>query len=233
MRALLAEDDAILADALSANLRQAGFQVEVADNGAVAEYLLTRQTFEVGIIDLGLPLVDGLTVVQRVRRIKPQLPLLILTALDGLEHRVAGLNAGADDYLPKPFDFPELEARIRAVLRRAAPGEVTASGALDPGTSATAVGQLVFDRDLRRATIAGQALELTPREWLLLDLLLTQRRKVITKEQIGQAWSADLSESGGPSSLEVYIHRLRRKLEGSGVGIRTVRGLGYLLETQD
>ncbi len=233
MRALLAEDDAILADALSANLRQAGFQVEVADNGAVAEYLLTRQTFEVGIIDLGLPLVDGLTVVQRVRKIKPQMPLLILTALDGLEHRVAGLNAGADDYLTKPFDFPELEARIRAVLRRAAPGENPSSGSGDGGTSATAVGQLVFDRDLRRATIAGQALELTPREWLLLDLLLTQRRKVITKEQIGQAWSADLSESGGPSSLEVYIHRLRRKLEGSGVGIRTVRGLGYLLETQD
>ncbi|WP_130480451.1 response regulator transcription factor [Sphaerotilus mobilis] len=233
MRALLAEDDAILADALSANLRQAGFQVEVADNGAVAEYLLTRQTFEVGIIDLGLPLVDGLTVVQRVRKIKPQLPLLILTALDGLEHRVAGLNAGADDYLTKPFDFPELEARIRAVLRRASPGDAGTGSGSDTGSSATAVGQLVFDRDLRRATISGQALELTPREWLLLDLLLTQRRKVITKEQIGLAWSADLSESGGPSSLEVYIHRLRRKLEGSGVGIRTVRGLGYLLETQD
>ena len=81
--------------------------------------------------------------------------------------------------------------------------------------------------------MAGQTIELSPREWLLLDLLLSQRRKVITKEQIAQAWSADLSESGGPSSLEVYIHRLRRKLEGSGVGIRTVRGLGYLLETQD
>ncbi|MDP4300729.1 response regulator transcription factor [Leptothrix discophora] len=232
MRALLAEDDAILADALSANLRQSGFQVEVADNGAVAEYLLTRQAFEVGIIDLGLPLVDGLTVVQRVRKLKPQLPLLILTALDGLEHRVAGLNAGADDYLTKPFDFPELEARIRAVLRRAAPGDSGVNG-VEAGSSATAVGQLVFDRDLRRATIAGQSMELTPREWLLLDLLLSQRRKVITKEQIAQAWSADVSESGGPSSLEVYIHRLRRKLEGSGVGIRTVRGLGYLLESQD
>ncbi|MGY0195561.1 response regulator transcription factor [Leptothrix sp. BB-4] len=229
LRALLAEDDAILADALSANLRQAGFQVEVAENGAVAEYLLTRQSFEVGIIDLGLPLVDGLTVVQRVRQAKPQMPLLILTALDALEHRVAGLNAGADDYLTKPFDFPELEARIRAVLRRAGLNEAAFEG----GSTATAVGQLVFDRDLRRATIAGQSMELTPREWLLLDLLLTQRRKVITKEQIAQAWSADLSESGGPSSLEVYIHRLRRKLEGSGVGIRTVRGLGYLLETQD
>ncbi len=232
MRALLAEDDAILADALGANLQAAGFEVEIADNGAVAEYLLTKQHFDVGIIDIGLPLVDGLTVVQHVRAAKPGLPLLILTALDGLHNRVAGLNAGADDYLTKPFDFPELEARIRAVLRRsqhAAGG----GGATAPATDALTAGQLRFDRDARRATIAGQPLDLSPREWLLLDLLLSQRRKVITKEQIAQAWSTDVSESGGPSSLEVYIHRLRRKLEGSGVGIRTVRGLGYLLETQD
>lgn len=231
MRALLAEDDAILADALGANLRAAGFDVEVADNGAVAEYLLTRQAFDVGIIDIGLPLIDGLTVVQRVRAAKPAMPLLILTALDGLHNRVAGLNAGADDYLTKPFDFPELEARIRAVLRRSQPPPP--AGAPAEPVDALMVGQLQFDRDARRVTIAGQPVELSPREWLLLELLLSQRRKVITKEQIAQAWSTDVSESGGPSSLEVYIHRLRRKLEGSGVGIRTVRGLGYLLETQD
>ncbi|MBP8270412.1 MAG: response regulator transcription factor [Sphaerotilus sp.] len=231
MRALLAEDDAILADALGENLRAAGFDVEVADNGAVAEYLLTRQMFDVGIIDIGLPLVDGLTVVQRVRAAKPGMPLLILTALDGLHNRVAGLNAGADDYLTKPFDFPELEARIRAVLRRSQP-PLPAGTPAEP-TDALVVGQLQFDRDARRVTIAGQPVDLSPREWLLLDLLLSQRRKVITKEQIAQAWSTDVSESGGPSSLEVYIHRLRRKLDGSGVGIRTVRGLGYLLETQD
>jgi two-component system, OmpR family, response regulator len=237
MRALLAEDDAILADALSANLRTAGFEVEVADNGAVAEYLLTRQPFDVGIIDLGLPMVDGLTVVHRVRQAKPHLPLLILTALDGLENRVAGLNAGADDYLTKPFDFPELEARIRAVLRRSRPASADGSGAaadpVSPAPASTALGHLLFDRDARRATVGGQPVDLSPREWMLLDLLLSQRRKVITKEQIAQAWSTDVSESGGPSSLEVYIHRVRRKLEGSGVSIRTVRGLGYLLETQD
>jgi two-component system OmpR family response regulator len=231
LRALLAEDDAILADALSANLRSAGFDVEVADNGAVAEYLLTRQSFDVGIIDIGLPLIDGLTVVQRVRVAKPAMPLLILTALDGLHNRVAGLNAGADDYLTKPFDFPELEARIRAVLRRSQP--IAPAGTPPEPSDALLVGQLQFDRDARRVTIAGQPVDLSPREWLLLELLLSQRRKVITKEQIAQAWSTEVSESGGPSSLEVYIHRLRRKLEGSGVGIRTVRGLGYLLETQD
>jgi DNA-binding response OmpR family regulator len=119
MRLLLAEDDAILADALSSNLRAAGFEVEVADNGAVAEYLLLKQPFDLGVIDLGLPLVDGLTVLKRVHAARPTLPLLILTALDSLDSRVAGLNAGADDYLTKPFDFPELEARIRALLRRA------------------------------------------------------------------------------------------------------------------
>lgn len=238
MRTVLAEDDAILADALSANLRAAGFEVEVATNGAVAEYLLTRPDFDLGIIDLGLPLVDGLTVVQRVRAARPTVPLVILTALDGMENRVAGLNAGADDYLTKPFDFPELEARIRALMRRAQ-AHGTSSSAASVGIhgggfeSRMRVGALLFDRDAHRASLHGQSIELSPREWLLLELLISQVRKVISKEQIAQAWSADVSESGGPASLEVYIHRLRRKLEGSGVGIRTVRGLGYLLETQD
>jgi two-component system OmpR family response regulator len=229
MRALLAEDDAILADALAANLQAAGFHAEVAPNGAVAEYLLTKQDWDVGIIDLGLPMVDGLTVLKRVRAAKPWMPLLILTALDGLEDRVAGLNAGADDYLTKPVDFPELEARIRAVLRRSSqPPQGTGGGAQAP----MAFGQLHFDRDAHRLTVAGQPVDLSPREWLLLELLLSQPGKVVGKEQIAQAWSTDVSDSGGPSSLEVYVHRLRRKLEGAGVGIRTVRGLGYLLERQ-
>lgn len=221
MKLLLAEDDAILADALGASLRKAGFEVEVAGNGAVAEYLLLRQHFDVAVLDLGLPMVDGLTVLKRVRAAKPVLPMLVLTALDGLEHRVAGLNAGADDYLTKPFDFPELEARIRALLRRT-------RGAT--GSSAQQFGQLVFDREARRASIDSTLLELSPREWMLLDLLLAQLDKVVTKDQIAEAWAVDRSESGGPGSIEVYIHRVRRKLEGSGLAIRTVRGLGYLLE---
>jgi len=222
MKLLLAEDDAILADALSASLSKAGFEVEVAPNGAVAEFLLLRQHFDVGVLDLGLPMVDGLTVLKRVRAAKPALPMLVLTALDGLEHRVAGLNAGADDYLTKPFDFPELEARIRALLRRT-------RGA---GASAQQFGRLAFDRDARRATIEGTLLDLSPREWMLLDLLLTQRDRVVTKDQIAESWAVERSaESGsGAGSIEVYIHRLRRKLEDSGLAIRTVRGLGYLLE---
>ena len=216
---LLAEDDAILADALSAQLRRAGFEVEHAPNGAVADYLLLKQPFDVAIVDLGLPMVDGLTVIRRARDAKRTLPLIVLTALDSLDDRVAGLNAGADDYLTKPFDFPELEARLHALLRRSR-----------PALSASEFGQLSFDRDTRRATVNGEPIELSPREWLLLDLLLSQRDRVVTKDQIGQAWDLDRSESSGSSSIEVYIHRLRRKLEHSGLSIRTVRGLGYLLE---
>jgi two-component system OmpR family response regulator len=221
MKLLLAEDDAILADALGSSLAKAGFEVEVAPNGAVAEFLLLRQNFDVGVLDLGLPMVDGLTVLKRVRAAKPALPMLVLTALDGLEHRVAGLNAGADDYLTKPFDFPELEARIRALLRRT-------RGA---STAAQQFAKLSFDRDARRATIEGNVLDLSPREWMLLDLLLTQHDRVVTKDQIAESWAVERSESGA-GSIEVYIHRLRRKLEGSGLAIRTVRGLGYLLEAE-
>ena len=222
MNLLLAEDDAILSDALSAQLREAGFEVEHAPNGAVAEYLLLKQPFDLAILDLGLPLVDGLTVLKRVRAAKPALPVLVLTALDSLDDRVAGLNAGADDYLTKPFDFPELEARLRALLRRTRP----------LGNSSE-LGYLSFDRDTRRAAVRGETLDLSPREWMLLDLLLSQRDKVVTKDQIQQAWALDRTEvASGTNSIEVYIHRLRRKLEQSGLAIRTVRGLGYLLEAE-
>jgi two-component system OmpR family response regulator len=221
MKLLLAEDDAILADALSSSLRKAGFDTEVATNGAVAEYLLLRHNFDLAVLDIGLPLVDGLTVLKRVRVARPTLPMLILTALDGLDDRVAGLNAGADDYLTKPFDFPELEARIRALLRRTRTG----AGPVQQ------MGRLTFDRDARRASVGGDVLELSPREWMLFDLLLTQRDKVVTKDQIAEAWAVERTESN-PGSIEVYIHRLRRKLETSGLAIRTVRGLGYLLEAE-
>lgn len=221
MKLLLAEDDTILADALATSLKASGFSVDVAGNGAVAEYLLLRHDFDIGVLDLGLPLVDGLTVLKKVREAKPSLPMMVLTALDGLEQRVAGLNAGADDYLTKPFDFPELEARIRALLRRA-----HGSGSL---ATVQLIGLLRFDREARRAMIDRTPLELSPREWTLLDLLLTQRDRVVTKEQIAYGWTPDPNEQN-LGSIEVYVHRLRRKLEGSKVSIRTVRGLGYLLE---
>ena len=221
MRLLLAEDDPLLADALTQQLTRASFDVEHAPNGPVAEYLLLKHAFDVVILDLGLPMVDGLTVLRRARAAKVEAPVLVLTALDSLDDRVAGLNAGADDYLTKPFEFPELEARLHALMRRARPS---------PSPKATELAQVSFDRNARRLTVHGEAVELSPREWMLMDLLLSQLDRVVTKDQIGQAWDLDRSEAGGPSSIEVYIHRLRRKLEGSGLTIRTVRGLGYLLE---
>lgn len=228
MRLLLAEDDALLADALSAQLRRAGFEVEHVENGAVAEYLLLRQPFDLAILDLGLPMLDGLSVLKRVHAAKPSFPVLVLTALDDLESRVTTLNAGADDYLTKPFDFPELEARLRVLLRRSQSAQAAQAGV--PASST--LGRLVLEPQARRASVAGEPLELSPREWTLLELLSTQRDQVVTKEQINQAWSGEGGEAAGAgNSIEVYIHRLRRKLEGSGLNIRTVRGLGYLLET--
>ncbi len=232
MNLLLAEDDAILADALCEQMRASGFTVEHAPNGAVAQYLLAKQQFEVVVLDLGLPMVSGLDVLKQLRQTDASLPVLILTALDSLEDRVAGLNAGADDYLTKPFDFPELEARLRALLRR--------SRALKASTE---LGQLSMQRETRSAQVRGEMLELSPREFDLLDLLLTHQGRVVTKEQINQAWAGDrggaaavaaaAADSGAATNaVEVYIHRLRRKLEGAQVAIRTVRGLGYLLELE-
>lgn len=222
MNLLLAEDDAILADALSVQLRRAGFVVELAPNGPVAEYLLNKQHFDLVILDLGLPMIDGLTVLKHLRESLPDLPVVILTAEDGLASRVTGLNAGADDFITKPFDFPELEARLRALLRRSLRGAASEVG----------FGRLVFERESRRISVGGQSFDLSPREWTLLDLLVAQRDRVVTKELIAQAWSGDGSEQSAGNSTEVYIHRLRRKLVDSGLVIRTVRGLGYLLEAE-
>lgn len=221
MRVLLAEDDDILADALVSQLSHAGFETVVVHDGARALALLQQGAADLAVLDLGLPVLDGLSVLRRVRDTQPDLPILILTAMDGLEHRVSGLNAGADDYLTKPFDFPELEARVRALLRRLKPAA--------SGTPVQTWGGLVFDRGAHKAQVNGEVIELSPREWELLDLLLSQRDKVVTKDDIAKTWALDRQQSG-PSSIEVYIHRLRRKLEPSGLSIRTVRGLGYLLE---
>lgn len=221
MHILLAEDDALLADGLAAQLKGAGFAVEHAPNGAVAEYLLGRHAFDLAILDLGLPLLDGLSLLRQVRAEQPLLPIVVLTARDSLEDRVSGLQAGADDYVTKPFDFPELEARLHALLRRTR-----------ARSSGLQVGGMLLDRDNRRATVGGEAIELSGREWAMLELLAERAGEVVTKDEIVRAWMGDEGDSAAVgNAVEVYVHKLRRKLEKPGLVIRTVRGLGYLLES--
>src|SRR5215217_2997712 len=167
MQLLLAEDDQILAAGLGAQLAQAGFAVQHAPNGPVAEYLLLNQPYDIAIIDLGLPMVDGLSVLKTVLAARPELPVVILTALDKLDTRLASLNGGADDFITKPFIFSELEARLRAVLRRSRHAG-TGAGAI----AELCAGALCFDRETRRAMVNGDPVELSPREAILLDLLL-------------------------------------------------------------
>ena len=141
MKLLLAEDDAMLADALTTQLGGAGFEVEHAPNGAVADYLLHKQSFDIAVLDIGLPMLDGLSVLKHVRQSQPALPVLLLTARDALDDRVAGLQAGADDYVTKPFDFPELVARLQALLRRSQPANAPRTTSDGPGASAAQVCQ--------------------------------------------------------------------------------------------
>ena len=223
MQLLLAEDDEVLADALVEQLTHVGYQVEHALNGPVAEYLLSKHAFDVAILDIGLPMMDGLSVMKKARHIDPDLPVVILTALDQLDSRIAGLRAGADDYITKPFSFAELELRLQALLRRAKPSTAA------PETRHAGV---TIDRTTRRAQVDGKAVELTPRETTLLELFLAHQGKVVTKEQIAAAWSNAGNEPGIGNVAEIHVHRLRRKLEGSQLSIRTVRGLGYMLETE-
>jgi len=224
MKLLVAEDDTVLADALLTRLDRLGFATSHAPDGLQAQQLLLAEAFDAVILDIGLPGLDGLQVLRNVRVHKPALPILILTALDSMEDRVAGLDAGADDYLVKPFEFPELEARIRALLRRQRVAD-------SPQRDELRFGRLRLDRAGQRAWADQQPLELSARELQLLEILLANADRVVTKELIAGELSGD-GEEVGANAVEVYVHRLRKKLDGSGVGIRAVRGLGYLLAVE-
>jgi len=222
MRLLIVEDDPLLADGLARALKQAGFAVDSAADGHCADHMLVNQAYDLVILDLGLPKLDGMEVLRRLRRrggAAGTAPVLILTARDQLEDRVKGLDLGADDYLTKPFDLPELEARVRAMVRR---GKFGASPQL-------AHGRLRFDTVGRRALIDDQPIELSARELSMLETLLLSVGRVVSKEHLAERLSG-WGEEVGTNAIEVYIHRLRKKLEEAGVTIRTVRGLGYLLD---
>ena len=221
MRILLVEDDKVLADALSRALVQSAHAVDIVATGEDADNALALGIYDLAVLDIGLPGLSGLDVLRRLRARKSTLPVLMLTALDALEDRVRGLDLGADDYLAKPFDLPELEARVRALLRR--------------GSNSTPYlehGLLRFDTVGRRVFYDKRPLELSPRELAVLELLLMRAGRVVSKEQLVNhlyGWDDDV----GDNAIEVNVYRLRKKLEPLGCEIRTVRGMGYLMDRSD
>jgi two-component system OmpR family response regulator len=219
MRILVAEDDAILADGVLRSLRQAGYAVDWVKNGLEADVALDADEFDLLILDIGLPKKSGLEVLKRLRARDSRVPVLILTALDGVNDRVRGLDAGADDYLAKPFELAELEARVRALTRRGMAG----------GPTLLRHGTLSYDQVGRMARVNGEALELSAREVSLLEIFLQRAGRLVSKDQL-VSHLCEWGEEVSPNAIEVYVHRLRKKLEAGGVRIVTVRGLGYSLE---
>ncbi|WP_374666099.1 response regulator transcription factor [Ramlibacter sp.] len=218
MRILLVEDDKVLADALTRALVQSAYAVDVVATGEQADQALAAQVHDLAILDIGLPGMTGLEVLKRLRARRSVMPVLMLTAFDTLADRVRGLDLGADDYLAKPFDLPELEARVRALLRRGA-----------QTTPVIEHGALTFDTVARRVFHAGKPVELSARELALLELLLLREGRVVSKEHIVNhlyGWNDEV----GANAIEVYVYRLRKKLEPYGCEIRTIRGMGYLVE---
>jgi two-component system, OmpR family, response regulator TctD len=219
MRLLLAEDSTKLSTWLTKALQQGGYAVDVVHDGKDADHLLLTQQYDAVVLDLGLPSMDGLDVLRKLRERGSAVPVLILTARSGVDDRVSGLNQGADDYLPKPFDLAELEARLHALIRRA-------HGANAPLIT---LGPLVYESSGRVFTLGGEKLGLRPKEHAVLEVLLLRAGKAISKELVYEKVFS-MEATTGQDVVEVYIHRLRKKLKDSGVAIVTLRGLGYLLE---
>jgi two-component system OmpR family response regulator len=218
MRILIAEDDPNLTDGLRRSLRQAGYAVDCVKTGLEADSAVAGSEFDLLILDLGLPKMGGLEVLRRLRARQSPLPVLILTALDGVNDRVRGLDLGADDYLAKPFALGELKARVRALTRRCQSGS----------SSLLRHGDLVYDQVGKVAELRGKMLELSARELGLLEILLRRAGRIVSKDQLVDhlcEWGEEVSAN----AIEVYVHRLRKKLEAGGIEIVTVRGLGYCL----
>lgn len=217
MRLLLVEDDPMLGKAVLNALRQEGYAVELVADGASAEDALSAVAYDAMVLDIGLPDKSGLEVLKWVRAGRRQLPVLMLTAMDAPHQRIAGLDAGADDYLPKPFDLGELLARLRALLRRA-------SGR---ATTTIARGELVLDTAAKTVTRAGKPLSLSAREYAVLCVLLECAGRVVSRRDLEDklySWDMEVDSN----AIEVHISHLRKKL-GEGV-IKTIRGLGYIVE---
>jgi two-component system, OmpR family, response regulator len=219
VRILLVEDDPLLADAVARAFEQNAHAVDVARTGEAADQALVTATYDLVLLDIALPKMNGLDVLRRLKARRSAVPVILITVRDSLEDRVDGLDCGADDYITKPFHLSELEARVRAVMRRT-----------QAGVSSDIVhGRLRLDTTGRRLFADNEPLDLSMREFAVAELLLTRAGKVVTKQQILEklyGWEEDSSSN----AVEVFIYRLRKKLESAGVNIRTIRGMGYLIE---
>jgi two-component system response regulator TctD len=221
MRLLLVEDNRELADWLARTLRQAQYAVDVVHDGEDAEHALAFGEHALVILDLSLPGRGGIEVLKGLRAKGDPVPVIVLTANASLDGRVRGLDAGADDYLAKPFEIEELEARIRAQLRRAN----------NRAETVVTCGDLALDSNTRLFRLAGEPLALTPREHAVLEQLVLKAGQTVSKTMLSAA-IYDFEEEADPSAIEIYVHRLRKKLEGASVHIVTLRGLGYLLRAE-
>jgi two-component system OmpR family response regulator len=221
MNILLIEDDEVLANGLTHTLSKTGFRVTVAMTGAYAEHLLKAQSFELIVLDLGLPDMSGLQLLRKLRSQKLASPIMILTARDDMNTRIEGITQGADDYMIKPFELRELEARLQALIRRCYGGF----------SHMIQVGSLQLDTSTHQIQVKGEPLALSARESSVLEILLLQSDKVVSKDKIAQHLSSH-GDALADNAIEVYIHRIRKRIKPYGVGIRTFRGLGYLLENK-
>lgn len=222
MRILIVEDNQALADGLISVLKGGGYAVDRTRDGPSALAILSVEKIDLAILDLNLPEMDGLDVLKSIRRMENGPAVLILSARDGYEDRVRGLDLGADDYLTKPFDVGEFEARVRVLLRRRSGHR----------TTSVEFGRLVFDRNTRSFSADGQLLDLTAREIGLLETLILRAGKVVPKQSIIESLSG-MEEELSLNAIEQYVSRVRRRLTAIGLTVRTARGIGYYLEAID
>jgi two-component system response regulator TctD len=219
MKILLVEDNRALSDWLARTLRTGQYTVECVYDGAEADLLLRTESYDLVILDIALPGLDGREVLKRLRGRHNPVPVLILTAFDGTQDRVQGLDIGADDYMAKPFEVPELEARMRALLRRANQQK----------NPILTCGSLVYDSNSRQFSLGDAPLALTPREHGVLEMLMVKSGKTVSKKALADSIFT-MDEDVNPDAIEIYVHRVRKKLEAGDAVIVTLRGLGYLLK---
>ena len=219
MKLLVVEDDKPLAAALQEAFVRENYAVDVVKDGASADHLLSTETYDLLILDLGLPQVDGQEVLRKLRARGDRLPVIILTARSSLDHKITGLDLGADDYMTKPFELSELLARVRANLRR---GANQTQPTIDHG-------RIKYDTVAKRVFVDDEELSLRAKELGVLETLLRSVGRVLSKQQLAQhLYSFD--DNSSENAIEIYIHRLRKQLPQDSFQLRTVRGIGYLLE---